>query len=54
VYIYLGFFSRPWSNYLPGVTLIALAGTLVESLPFRDVDNLTIPLAAVILAPLLF
>ena len=54
VYIYLGFFPRPWSNYLPGVTLIALAGTLVESLPFRDVDNLTIPLAAVILAPLLF
>ena len=54
VYIYLGLFPRPWVNYLPGVTLIALAGTLVESLPFQDVDNLTIPLAAVILAPLLF
>jgi phytol kinase len=54
VYIYLGLFPSPWSSYLPGITWIALAGTLVESLPFRDVDNLTIPLAAILLAPLLF
>jgi phytol kinase len=54
VYVYLGLFPQPLAAYLPGITLIALAGTIVESLPFKDIDNLTIPLVAVILAPLFF
>ena len=54
VYIGLGFFPAPLINYLPGITLIALAGTLVESLPFRDVDNLTVTLTALILGALIF
>ena len=34
--------------------LIALAGTVVESLPFKDVDNITVTLTAVILGYFLF
>jgi hypothetical protein len=36
------------------VTLIALVGTLVESLPFKDVDNITVTLSALVLGSLLF
>lgn len=52
VYVSLGLFPQPWNSYLPGVTLVAFAGTLVESLPFKDIDNLTIPLTAIIFSPL--
>jgi len=41
-------------DYLAPVTLIAAAGTLVESLPFSDLDNLTVPAVAVALGHLLF
>lgn len=44
----------PFSSYLLPVTLIALAATLVESLPLKDVDNITVTLAAVALGYLLF
>ncbi|KAF0106524.1 MAG: putative phosphatidate cytidylyltransferase [Anaerolineaceae bacterium] len=44
----------PLTGYLLPVTLIALAATLVESLPIRDVDNVTVTLAAVLLGHLLF
>jgi phytol kinase len=54
VYVLLGIFPQPWFNYLPGIILVALAGTFVESLPFKDIDNLTIPLTAIIFAPLFF
>jgi phytol kinase len=53
-YVAAGFFSGPWLAYIPAITLIALVGTLVESLPLDDIDNLTIPLAAVLLGHLLF
>lgn len=41
-------------GYLVPVTLITLAGTVVESLPFSDLDNLTVPAVAVGLGHLLF
>jgi phytol kinase len=40
----------PWL----GILVVILAGTLVESLPFNDVDNLTVPAVAVLLGHLLF
>jgi len=46
-------FPGPMSSYLLPLTLIALIGTLVESLPLRDVDNITVTLAAVVLGHLL-
>lgn len=54
VYLAAGKFSGTLVDYLPAITLISLAGTLVESMPFYDVDNLTVPLTAVILGHLLF
>ncbi len=40
--------------YLLPVTVIALVATLVESLPLKDVDNITVTLMAVALGHLLF
>jgi phytol kinase len=53
-YVAAGVFLGPLSYYLAPLLLIALAGTLVESLPFEDVDNITVTLAAVLLGHLLF
>jgi phytol kinase len=44
----------PLGVYLLPVTIIALVATLVESLPLKDVDNITVTLAAVALGYLFF
>ncbi len=54
VYVWMGTFSGPLSRFLLPVTGVALGATLVESLPFRDVDNLTVTVAAALLGHLLF
>ncbi len=47
-------FTPPFTSWLPGLGVIALVGTLVESLPTRDIDNLTVPVVAIILGFLVF
>jgi phytol kinase len=54
MFILAGVFPGPFTGYLLPTTVIALAGTAVESLPFKDVDNITVTLAAVALGLLLF
>ena len=54
VYVAAGYFTGPWLHYLPAIFVIALAGTIVESLPFKDIDNITVTLTAVILGYFLF
>lgn len=54
IYVLVGAFSGPFTGYLLPITLIALAGTIVESLPIHDVDNLTVTLAAALLGHWLF
>jgi phytol kinase len=54
VYVGAGYFPASWLSYLPAVFIIALGGTVVESLPFKDIDNITVTLTAVILGYLLF
>lgn len=49
VYTLAGVFPHPFIAYIPGLILIALAGTLVESLPLPDIDNITVTVVAVIL-----
>ena len=49
-----GVFSQPIQYYLLPISFIALVGTLVESLPIKDIDNITVTLSAVILGYLLF
>ncbi len=49
-----GVFSQPIQTYLLPITIIAFAGTLVESLPLKDVDNITVTFAAVVIGYLFF
>ena len=54
IYLAAGVFPGTMSSYLPAITIIALVGTAVESLPLHDVDNITVTLAAVLVGLLLF
>jgi len=54
VYVWLGIFAGPFSRFLLPVTLIAIVATLIESLPQKDVDNITVTLSAAVMGYLLF
>jgi phytol kinase len=54
VYIYFYIFIGPLTDYLTAITVISLAGMMVESLPFRDIDNLTVPAVAILIGTLFF
>lgn len=54
IYIAAGIFAGPFSGYLFPLIIITAAATLVESLPFSDIDNITVPAIAVFLGHLLF
>jgi phytol kinase len=49
VYFAMGVFPGPFERFLLPVTLIALASTLVESLPQKDIDNVTVTLVSALL-----
>jgi phytol kinase len=53
-FVRAGVFPSPFSSYLLPVTVLALVGMLVESLPLKDVDNITVTLVTVLLGHLLF
>ncbi len=53
LYVAAGTFHGPFETYVLPVTVIALVGALVESLPYGDIDNLTVPAVAVLLGYLL-
>jgi phytol kinase len=54
VYVSVGVFAAPFSMYLIPILWIALGCMLIESLPFKDIDNLTLTLFAVLLGHFLF
>ena len=54
VFIWQGALPGPVVSYLLPVGVIAVVTTLIESLPFADIDNLTVPLVSVLLGFLLF
>lgn len=41
-------------NYLFAITVIAFIGTIVEALPFKDIDNLTITAATILMGTYFF
>lgn len=47
-------FSGPFTQSLIPMALMCLAGTVVETFPFHDIDNLTITLAALLVGHLVF
>jgi len=54
IYIPAGIFPGPFSDYLLPISLIALFGMVVESLPLKDIDNLTVTIASVLLGTFFF
>jgi phytol kinase len=46
IYVTAGVFAGPFTIYLFPITFIALAGALVESLHYKDIDNVTMTLAS--------
>jgi phytol kinase len=52
VYVTMGIFAGPLTNYLVPLTIIALGGALIESLPYRDIDNISMTLASALIAHL--
>jgi len=54
IYVWAGAFSGPIVRFLLPVMRIALGAALVESLPFKDIDNLTITLVCVLIGYLVF
>lgn len=54
IYIWMGVFSGQISRFVLPVTWIAFGATLIESLPFKDIDNLTITVVSALIGHLLF
>jgi phytol kinase len=54
IYAWVGAFAGPITRYLLPITWIALGAMLVESLPFKDIDNITITLASLLVGYLSF
>lgn len=54
IYVRAGIFTPPFGSYLVPVFWIALGGTLVESLPFRDIDNITLTVVSALIGHLVF
>jgi len=54
VYVWIGAFSGPMTRFLVPVTWVAFGAMLVESLPFKDIDNITVPIACAIIGHLVF
>jgi len=48
-----GVFTGSLAAYLPAITGITVAGTVVESLPLQDVDNITVTVTALLLGHIL-
>lgn len=54
IYVNAGVFAGSITNYLFPITAIAFVGMLVESLPYKDIDNVTMTIASVLVGYLFF
>ena len=54
IFVLKGILHGPFTSYLLPITYLAVLATLVESLPIKYFDNITVTLAAVALGYLLF
>ncbi|MBN2118147.1 MAG: phosphatidate cytidylyltransferase [Anaerolineales bacterium] len=54
IYVWAGAFGGPVARFLLPVAWIALGAALVESLPFKDVDNLTLTVVSALIGHLVF
>ena len=54
IYVLAGVFAGPLAGYLLPITWIALGATIVESLPFKDIDNITLTAVSALIGHLVF
>jgi phytol kinase len=54
VYVNAGVFASPFTSYLIPLTWIALGTTAIESLPFKDVDNITATVVSAVMGYFMF
>jgi phytol kinase len=54
IYVNAGVFAGTITNYLLPITAIALVGMLVESFPYKDIDNVTMTIASAMVGYLFF
>jgi len=54
IYVWIGAFSGPMTRFLLPVMWIGLGAMAVESLPFKDVDNITLTVVSVLIGYLAF
>src|SRR5687767_14472761 len=54
VYVWMGVFRGPFTSYFLPLAWIALGAMLVESLPFKDVDNITLTVLSALIGHLVF
>ena len=54
VYVGAGIFPAPFGRYILPIIWIALGAMLVESLPFKDIDNITLTVVSALLGHLVF
>jgi phytol kinase len=54
IYETANIFGGPFATYLLPITVIALGGAIIESLPYRDVDNISMTLASALIGHLFF
>lgn len=54
IFVAAGAFTGAFINYLPPITGIALAGAAVESLHYKDIDNISMTLASALIGHLFF
>lgn len=54
IFIAYGLFSGNFADYLLPITVINIAATLTESLPIKEIDNITITVASVSIGHLFF
>ena len=54
IYVSLGIFAAPFNMYLVPIFWVALGSMLIESLPFKDVDNITLTVVSALIGHLVF
>ncbi len=54
IYVNVGVFATPFITDLSPIFWVALGGMLIESLPFRDVDNITIAVCSALIGHIVF
>ena len=54
IYVSVGVFASPFNMYLLPIAWIAIGGMLVESLPFKDVDNITLTVVTALIGHIVF